>query len=719
MERRDIPIFSMTEDEFGVQDHVKSLCQFIRQGDSPITIALQGEWGSGKTSFMKMMEQCLCDKTLPDKERYDSIWINTWDMFLETDYDAAVNKLLLNLILQLENNFEEKRKDKKAEKRWAVMKSYLKNISGYALKRFDLKNEITDQILDAVFREKSSVKPVQKAIRELDEFITEEVEEEKNGITNNAFLVFVDDLDRLEPKLAVTLLEALKNLFELKKCIFIIAIDYDVVSQGVAQKYGNMRLGNRSLDKDFFDKLIQVPYVIPMERYEISNSIMDRLKEMNFFSQRYEYNKYQDVLVNIAKISTNKNPRALKRLLNMLQLMLTMDEDKTTRTSAFRIMEFLLMALQLSFPEIYTMIAHNYNLDLWKRSFYIGEGKTKITEDIREQYQLDDEWKEVIYLAVIENEVISHNYHRVARLLEIYEDVLNRCQRKGDNVEAALGIVNVICTGGTAKVKVQFEGEDYDKSSQTQQRQGNHLIDMIDFSDYCDVLDLGCGTGQTTINMWNQNREMRVTAVDISESQIKKAKENYKEQISEEELATCRGYIHFGIMDAMDLDDEEKYDLIFSNAVMHWVENPKQVYHKMQQALVPGGAIAIHQGGKGTYNGLHEVVREAIKKLGFQSKFKGWIFPAYYPDKDEMEEFLSEVAGYVNVSVESVYSDEKDNMTLVDNFATASLIYYKQAGLSDEEYESLKECYFELCAEKEVDKSSHRLYIYAERSKEK
>lgn len=719
MERRDIPIASMSEDEFGIQNHVKSLCQFIKYGDSPITIALQGEWGSGKTSFMKMMEHYLCNKELPDEERYDSIWINTWDMFLENEYDAAVNKLLLNLILQLENNFEEKKKEKKAEKRWAVMKSYLKNISSYALKRFDLKNEITDQLLDSFFSEKSTVKPVQKAIRELDEFITEEVETKKNDITDNAFLVFVDDLDRLEPKLAVTLLEALKNLFELQKCIFVIAIDYDVVSRGVVQKYGDKRIGNRSLDKDFFDKLIQVPYVIPMERYDISHMIMERLKEMNFFCQRYEYNKYQDMLVTIAKVSTNKNPRAIKRLLNMLQLMLAMDEEKTARTSAFRIMEFLLMALQLAFPEIYTMIAHNYKLDLWKKSFYIGEGKTKITEDIREQYQLDDEWKEVIYLAVMENEVISHNYHRVARLLEIYEDVLNRCQRKGDNVEDALGIVNVICTGQTAKVKVQFDGDDYDKSSQTQFRQGNHLIDMIDFSDYTDVLDIGCGSGQTTINMWNQNREMRVTAVDVSESQIKKAKENYKAQVSEAELEECRGYIHFNIMDAMDLDDEEKYDLIFSNAVMHWVENPKLLYHKMQQALVPGGAIAIHQGGKGTYDGLHKVVQEAIKKLGFQSKFKGWMFPAYYPDKDEVEEFLSEVAGYVNVSVESVYSDEKDNETLVDNFANASLIYYQQAGLSDEEYESLRECYYELCATQPIDKSSHRLYIYAERSKEK
>lgn len=717
MERRDIPIKSMQEDEFGIQDHVKSLCEFIKNGDTPITIALQGEWGSGKTSFMKMMEHFLCDKDLPQEDRFDSIWINTWDMFLESEYDEAVNKLLLNLILCLEENFEKRQKDKKAEKRWRVMKSYLKSISGHALEHFNLKNELTDKLLDAVFSEKKNTKTMQKAIAELDEFLTEEVEEKDNEITDKGFIVFVDDLDRLEPRMAVTLLEALKNLFELQKCVFVIAIDYDVVAQGVARKYGDKRIGNRSLDKDFFDKLIQVPYVIPMERYDIGRMIMERLREMNFFSQRYEYNKYRDMLVTIAHVSTNKNPRSIKRLLNMLQLMLGM--DKENRTSAFRIMEFLLMALQLSFPEIYTMIAHNYNLDLWKRSFYLGEGKAKITEEIREQYQLDDEWKEIIYLAVMNNEVISHNYHRVARLLEIYEDVLNRCQRKGDNVEEVLGIVNVVCKGGTNKVKVQFDGDEYDRSSQTQYRQGDYLIRMIDFSDYDDVLDLGCGNGQTTINMWNQNRKMRVTAVDISESQIKKAKENYEQQIPEEERRACEGYIRFGVMDAMDLDEADKYDLIFSNAVMHWVENPKQVYHKMQQALVPGGAIAIHQGGKGTYDGLHEVVREAIKKLGFQRKFKGWMFPAYYPDADEVEEFLEETAGYVNVSVKSVYSDEKDNETLVENFANASLIYYQQAGLSDEEYAALRQCYFELCASKPIDKSSHRLYIYAERPKEK
>ena len=67
---------------------------FIKSSDTPITIALHGEWGSGKTSFMKMMEYCLCSPKLPESERYDAIWLNTWDLFLENEYDVAVKKLL-------------------------------------------------------------------------------------------------------------------------------------------------------------------------------------------------------------------------------------------------------------------------------------------------------------------------------------------------------------------------------------------------------------------------------------------------------------------------------------------------------------------------------------------------------------------------------------------------------------------------------------------------
>ena len=94
MEQRDIPVERPEQDEFGVGRYVQGLCKFIRSSETPITIALHGEWGSGKTSFMKMMECCLCSSELPEEERYDAIWLNTWDLFLENEYGVAVKKLL-------------------------------------------------------------------------------------------------------------------------------------------------------------------------------------------------------------------------------------------------------------------------------------------------------------------------------------------------------------------------------------------------------------------------------------------------------------------------------------------------------------------------------------------------------------------------------------------------------------------------------------------------
>lgn len=65
MEYRDIPVETLEQDEFGIERYVRALCDFIKSCDTPVTIALQGEWGSGKSSFMKILENCLCSETLP------------------------------------------------------------------------------------------------------------------------------------------------------------------------------------------------------------------------------------------------------------------------------------------------------------------------------------------------------------------------------------------------------------------------------------------------------------------------------------------------------------------------------------------------------------------------------------------------------------------------------------------------------------------------------
>lgn len=715
MEQRDIPVERPEQDEFGVGRYVQGLCKFIRSSETPITIALHGEWGSGKTSFMKMMECCLCSSELPEEERYDAIWLNTWDLFLENEYGVAVKKLLNSLFSQLEEHFEKLHARQKSDERKRQIKEYLKGVSSVMLSAINIELETSGKVLDQVFggHDYASIRTLK---RDFENFLKDEVAQKGNGVTDKAFLIFVDDLDRLEPRLAVTLLEALKNLFDIEKCVFILAIDYEVVTFGIEQKYGSKHIANRNIGQDFFDKLIQVPYRIPMAKYDIRVMVMDRLKKIEYFDRAYDYEKYEGRIIEIFQLATNKNPRAIKRLLNMLHLMTAMNLGEENSHAELRMMELLLMALQLSFPSVYLMLGKNNHLDTWKKSFAVEDGETEISESIRQRYQLDEDWKEIIYLVVSRDEVIRRNFHRVSRLLEIYGQLQDRCHKVGERVEDALGIVNVICRVQNENEQIVYDGEAYDKSSQTQYRQGTRLVNSIDFSSFSRVLDVGCGNGSTTLDMWNKNRDMHVRAFDLAVSQIEKANEKYQKLVETLPPDSYEGDIDFDVMDALDLHDKEMYDLVFSNATLHWITDEKRMYGLLYEALEPGGRLAVHQGGAGTYAGLHQAVRKAIRNLGLEDRYKKWLFPAFYPKKREME-LLLESVGFADIHVESVYSDEKDNMDLVDNFANASLIYYHIPSVTDEEFDAVRREYFRICETETIDKSSHRLYIFAEKPK--
>ena len=49
--------------------------------------------------------------------------------------------------------------------------------------------------------------------------------------SKQGFTFYIDDLDRIDPPVAVEILELLKNIFDLERCVFILAIDYDVVEE--------------------------------------------------------------------------------------------------------------------------------------------------------------------------------------------------------------------------------------------------------------------------------------------------------------------------------------------------------------------------------------------------------------------------------------------------------------------------------------------------------
>ncbi|MDB4698379.1 KAP family NTPase, partial [Akkermansiaceae bacterium] len=63
-------------------------------------------------------------------------------------------------------------------------------------------------------------------------------------------------------------------------CVFVLAIDYDVVVKGLEGKFGKKTEENDREFRSFFDKIIQVPFSMPTGAYTIEDLMKDRLSVM-------------------------------------------------------------------------------------------------------------------------------------------------------------------------------------------------------------------------------------------------------------------------------------------------------------------------------------------------------------------------------------------------------------------------------------------------------
>lgn len=95
--------------------------------------------------------------------------------------------------------------------------------------------------------------------------------------------------------------------------MFVLALDYEVVILGVSKKYGDGLLFQKG--KSFFDKMIQVPFRVPMAFYKMDSLLIKTFKKIGI-----ELNDNSKIIDGIIKNSIGSNPRTVKRLLNTFEL---------------------------------------------------------------------------------------------------------------------------------------------------------------------------------------------------------------------------------------------------------------------------------------------------------------------------------------------------------------------------------------------------------------
>ncbi len=200
----------------------------------------------------------------------------------------------------------------------------------------------------------------------------------------------------------------------------------------------------------------------------------------------------------------------------------------------------------------------------------------------------------------------------------------------------------------------EFDGERYKQASRHQKEWGNRLIAELTLRGDESILDLGCGDGVLTAQLADLVPNGKVVGIDASIGMIRTAK------------ALERGNLSFRHMNVDDMDYVDCFDVIYSNAALHWVKNHKRLLANSLAALKAGGILRWSFAGDGTCTYFNDEVKKVMGEEAYKGYFVHFEWPWFMPSLDEYEALASTV-GFAKMDVQYEIMDrhfaDSDEMT--------------------------------------------------------
>lgn len=145
----------------------------------------------------------------------------------------------------------------------------------------------------------------------------------------------------------------------------------------------------------------------------------------------------------------------------------------------------------------------------------------------------------------------------------------------------------------------------YDNKHDFVSEYGKGLLEFVPVNKNQSILDLGCGTGTLTAQLFDLAGT--IVGVDSSVSMIVKAEEQYPN-------------IKFMVCDALDLPFEEEFEVVFSNAVFHWISDHNTLLKQVHKVLKPNGLLVCEFGAKGNIATIENAFIDACRELEYEYK---------------------------------------------------------------------------------------------------
>jgi len=393
---------------------------------SPSTIGLYGDWGSGKSSLMKLVQKEIEEKYPKNEKKKDTvktlcIEFNGWLFEGYEDTKTSLCGAILDALAD-KKRFSKEVTDyaKELIKKIDINKIFGKGVK-YGLDLF-LSGGIgilTDLSLSSLLSTiKSNAGEVQakdieeilsmlkkndKTRTEIKNFRNEFKDLLKKSKVENV-VVFIDELDRCLPDTVLEVFEAMRLFLFVEGMSFVIGADERLIQYSIKSKYKEVPGNNLDIGKEYLEKVIQYPLYIPqLTRAEVNQYLACLLLKQTLSDEKFKEilgivytltpdqdlsmdlisDKAPDLTENckqemalarqissVLAPSINGNPRQCKRFLNTLYMRLKLAEARNVILDK-NILAKLMLAEYFN-PEFFKAVTKPENRELFKE-FEKGE----------------------------------------------------------------------------------------------------------------------------------------------------------------------------------------------------------------------------------------------------------------------------------------------------------------------------------------------------------
>jgi len=256
-------------DKLQRQQAGNSLKSLIINAGGPLVVSLNGGWGTGKTTFLKMWRQDL------EKDDFTTIYFSAWD-------DDYCDDAIVALIGQIWKNLK-----------GSDCKEIVKSIKECAAPVFrsTVLNAAKTISAGIIGLEEDKLKSISE--KAVDGFIEagEKLQELKNRLTKLAekvtangkpLVIIVDELDRCRPIFAIELLEKVKHLFDIPGIVFVLGIDREQLGHSIKSIYG------QDMDVDgYLLRFVDLNFMLPEGNKSVFvRHLLSRFGLETFFTER-------------------------------------------------------------------------------------------------------------------------------------------------------------------------------------------------------------------------------------------------------------------------------------------------------------------------------------------------------------------------------------------------------------------------------------------------